>query len=63
MQAAATLKDDGITLVKMDATDEANKVITPKYGVRGFPTLKIIRNHDADNNEVGQHVSQSTLGY
>lgn len=52
MQAAADLKAEGITLAKMDATEEKNKAITPKYGVKGFPTIKVFRNHNSDKHEV-----------
>jgi len=50
-KAAGILKEDGIVLAKMDATDEANKKVTPKFGVKGFPTIKIIRDGDSDKHE------------
>jgi protein disulfide-isomerase A1 len=33
----------GIKLVKVDATEDANKALAEKYGVKGFPTLKIFK--------------------
>ncbi|KAG0503972.1 hypothetical protein HPP92_004044 [Vanilla planifolia] len=36
--------DPPIVLAKVDANDEANKDIASAYEVRGFPTLKILRN-------------------
>ncbi|CAD7702499.1 unnamed protein product, partial [Ostreobium quekettii] len=34
-------KDPKVVLAKCDATDEKNKALAKKYGVKGFPTLKI----------------------
>ncbi|KAE8682207.1 Protein disulfide-isomerase [Hibiscus syriacus] len=36
--------DPPITLAKVDANEEANKGLANEYEVRGFPTLKILRN-------------------
>ena len=33
--------DPPITLVKIEATEEGNKDLAAKYGVGGFPTLKV----------------------
>lgn len=38
----------GIKLVKVDATEEANKALAEKYEVRGFPTIKIFKNKALD---------------
>ncbi|KAJ6852606.1 protein disulfide-isomerase-like [Iris pallida] len=45
-KAAAVLSknDPPVILAKVDANDDVNKDIAAKYGVRGFPTLKIFRN-------------------
>lgn len=50
-KAAVALKGDTsagreITLAKMDATIDANREIAERYGVGGFPTLKIFSNGD-----------------
>lgn len=50
-KAAADLKADGIVLAKMDATEEWAKAISGKYGVKGFPTLKIFRGDEANPTE------------
>jgi len=36
-------------LAKFDASDEKHKQIATKYGVRGFPTLKLFSNADLEN--------------
>jgi len=51
--AAGQLKAEGITLAKMDATEEGNKAISAKYGVKGFPTLKIFRGDETDAADYG----------
>jgi len=38
-----------ITLAKLDATEDKNRALGDKFGVRGFPTLKIFRDGDAEN--------------
>ncbi|KAK9167498.1 hypothetical protein Scep_002689 [Stephania cephalantha] len=40
--------DPPIILVKVDANEEANKGIAGEFNVRGYPTLKIIRNGGKD---------------
>lgn len=35
--------DPPIILAKIDASDEANKQLSTKFDVNGFPTLKILR--------------------
>eukprot|EP00884_Botryococcus_braunii_P003077 jgi/Botrbrau1/12770/Bobra.0238s0009.1 len=50
-KAAGILKKEKskIVLVKVDATEEENKALGERYGVRGFPTLKIFRNGDLES--------------
>eukprot|EP01018_Ginkgo_biloba_P019013 Gb_21713 [translate_table: standard] len=52
-KAAASLKshDPPIVLAKVDANDEINKALASEYDVKGFPTLKIIRNGGASIQE------------
>ncbi|EIE22882.1 protein disulfide isomerase [Coccomyxa subellipsoidea C-169] len=49
-KAAQSLKESGskIVLAKIDATLDENKVMSTKFGVQGFPTLKIFRNGNLD---------------
>ena len=44
-KAATALKPDDIYLAKVDATEE--KTMAEKYGVRGFPSLKLFRGMDS----------------
>jgi len=46
--AAAQDANSTAVLAKVDATLGSNKALAEKFGVKGYPTLKIIRNHDAD---------------
>lgn len=43
-EAATTLKEKDIKLVKVDCTEEAE--LCKSYGVEGYPTLKIFRGSD-----------------
>ena len=40
-RASGPLKEHGITLAKVDATEEANKKLAEEFNVKGFPTLKV----------------------
>ena len=40
-KASEPLQDEGITLVKVDATEEANKALAEEFEVKGFPTMKV----------------------
>ena len=35
------MEEEGITLVKVDSTEEANKPLAEEFGVKGFPTIKV----------------------
>ena len=43
-EAATTLKDKDIPLVKVDCTEEAD--LCKDYGVEGYPTIKVFRGPD-----------------
>ncbi|XP_078438564.1 protein disulfide-isomerase-like [Wolffia australiana] len=44
-------QDTKVILAKVDANVEANKVLASKYGVKGYPTLVILRNEGKDVQE------------
>jgi protein disulfide-isomerase A1 len=44
-EAATTLKEKNIPLAKIDCTEEAD--LCSKYGVEGYPTLKVFRGPEA----------------
>jgi protein disulfide-isomerase A1 len=44
-EAATTLKEKNIALAKIDCTEEAD--LCQKYGVEGYPTLKVFRGPDS----------------
>eukprot|EP00210_Caulerpa_lentillifera_P005585 g5342.t1 len=52
-KAAKKLKEQGssVTLANCDTTKEENKPLMKKYGVTGFPTLKLFRNGSIDDPE------------
>ena len=49
--AAGQLKGEGITLAKVDATEDDNKDLASKFGIQGFPTLKIFRGSEDSPTE------------
>lgn len=49
--AAGQLKDEGIYLANVDATLDENKALASKYGIQGFPTLKIFRGSEESPSE------------
>lgn len=40
-KASKPLEAEGITLAKVDATEEPNKALAEEFGVKGFPTIKV----------------------
>jgi protein disulfide-isomerase-like protein len=41
--AATRLKEDNIPIAKVDADAEDNRPLSERFGIRGFPTLKLFR--------------------
>lgn len=51
-EAATTLKEKDIKLVKVDCTEESD--LCQQYGVEGYPTLKVFRGVDNHTPYKGQ---------
>lgn len=51
-EAATTLKEKDIKLVKVDCTEEAD--LCQQYGVEGYPTLKVFRGPENPTPYKGQ---------
>lgn len=60
-EAATTLKEKDIPLVKVDCTEEAELCQT--YGVEGYPTLKVFRGPDNISPYGGQRKSAAIISY
>lgn len=60
-EAATTLKEKNIKLVKVDCTEEADLCQT--YGVEGYPTLKVFRGLDNISPYQGQRKAAAITSY
>ncbi|KAJ2906073.1 protein disulfide isomerase [Zalerion maritima] len=60
-EAATTLKEKKIKLVKVDCTEEQSLCQT--YGVEGYPTLKVFRGLDSISPYQGQRKSPAITSY
>ncbi|KAI0393870.1 protein disulfide-isomerase [Xylariaceae sp. FL0594] len=60
-EAATTLKEKDIKLVKVDCTEEAD--LCQSYGVEGYPTLKIFRGLDNISPYTGQRKAAAITSY
>jgi len=59
--AATTLKEKDIKLVKVDCTEEQD--LCQEYGVEGYPTLKVFRGLDTISSYGGQRKADSIVSY
>ena len=55
--AATTLKDKNVHLAKIDCTEESE--LCQRYGVEGYPTMKVFRGVDDHSPYSGQRKSQA----
>eukprot|EP00897_Mesotaenium_endlicherianum_P008617 jgi/Mesen1/7784/ME000408S06890 len=64
-KAAKALKDSGsdIVLAKVNADEEKNKALASKYGVQGFPTLKIFRKDAPPQDYNGPREADGIVAY
>ncbi|KAF2427730.1 prolyl 4-hydroxylase, beta polypeptide [Tothia fuscella] len=60
-EAATTLKEKNIPLAKIDCTEEAD--LCSKYGVEGYPTLKVFRGPDAISSYSGARKAPAIISY
>ncbi|PKS06589.1 hypothetical protein jhhlp_007337 [Lomentospora prolificans] len=60
-EAATSLKEKGIKLVKVDCTE--NSELCSKHGVEGYPTLKVFRGLDNISPYGGQRKAASITSY
>lgn len=60
-EAATTLKEKDISLVKVDCTEESGLCQT--YGVDGYPTLKVFRGKDNISPYTGQRKAAAITSY
>ncbi|KAH6689184.1 disulfide-isomerase [Plectosphaerella plurivora] len=60
-EAATTLKEKDIRLVKVDCTEEAD--LCAEYGVEGYPTLKVFRGLDNVSAYSGQRKAAAITSY
>jgi protein disulfide-isomerase A1 len=58
-EAAKTLKEKSIPLVKVDCTEETE--LCTKYGVEGYPTMKVFRGPEDHSPYNGQRKAQSCV--
>lgn len=64
-EAASTLAQENskARMVKVDATDSTNRALSSKYGVSGFPTLKVFRFGDFEEDYEGGRDAGDLLDY
>ncbi|KAL8865642.1 MAG: hypothetical protein Q9174_006780 [Haloplaca sp. 1 TL-2023] len=60
-EAATTLKEKDIPLVKVDCTEEAD--LCKDYGVEGYPTVKVFRGPDNHSPYSGQRKAPAIISY
>ncbi|KAL8982191.1 MAG: hypothetical protein Q9177_005345 [Variospora cf. flavescens] len=60
-EAATTLKEKDIPLVKVDCTEEAD--LCKDYGVEGYPTVKLFRGPDNHSPYSGQRKAPAIISY
>eukprot|EP00667_Euglena_gracilis_P011341 EG_transcript_11583 len=60
-KAAATLKEQGIKIAKVDATQEEK--LAEKYGVSGYPTIKLFKKGEAVKDYRGPRTSSGIVKY
>jgi len=62
-KAATELKQFNIPIAKVDADAESNKALASKYGVRGFPTIKLFRDGKAVSDYQGDRSVNAIVSF
>lgn len=61
--AATELKKSNIPIAKVDADKEENKPLAARFGIRGFPTLKLFRKGKVVSDYQGDRTSDAIVSY
>jgi len=62
-KAATELKKSNIQIAKVDADNEVNKPLASRFGIRGFPTLKLFRNGKVVGDYQGERTADAIISY
>jgi len=61
--ASLKLHEFGIPIAKMDADEEKNKPFANRFGIKGFPTLKVFRNGKVSNDYDAGRTTDAIVSY
>jgi len=61
--AATKLKESNIQIAKVDADNEVNKPLASRFGIRGFPTLKLFRKGKVVSDYQGERSADAIVSF